>query len=196
MEILPQPILQKNDKKATILIVVFSVVVFTAITALSRIKLNVDLGFDKHLFAKLNAAINSVVTVLLVAGLWAVKSRRLILHKRIMLTAMVLSVLFLVSYICHHLFTGETKYGDINHDGILSEEERSAAGWMRYVYYVIIGSHITLAGIIMPFVLFTAYRALIAEFPQHVKLARRTWPIWLYVAITGVLVYFMISPYY
>ena len=113
-----------------------------------------------------------------------------------MLTAMALSVLFLVSYICHHLFAGETVYGDINHDKVLSESEKIAAGSLRYAYYIILGTHILLAGIVLPFILFTAYRALINENTRHRKLARITWPIWFYVAVTGPAVYFLISPYY
>jgi len=101
-----------------------------------------------------------------------------------------------VFYIAHHLFTGETKYGDINHDGLLSDDEISLAGKMRYVYYVIISTHVTLAGIVMPFVLYSAYRGLTGEFSLHKKLVRYTFPIWLYVAVTGVIVYLMISPYY
>lgn len=191
-----QPALQKNDKKATILIAVFSVIVFVAVTVLSKIKLDVDLGFNKHIFAEANAVINSLVSVLLIAGLWSIKNKKIVLHKNIMLMAMILSVLFLLSYICHHLFTGETKFGDTDHNGILSDEEKLAAGSLRYIYYFIISTHILLAGIIMPFVLFTAYRALISEWPQHRKLAKITWPVWFYVAVTGVVVYFMISPYY
>jgi putative membrane protein len=105
-----------------------------------------------------------------------------VLHKKLMLSAMILSILFLISYICHHLFAGETKFG--------------GTGTSKMIYYIILGTHIPLAGLILPFILFTAYRALIAEFPQHKKLARITWPVWLYVAITGVVVYWMISPYY
>ena len=187
---------KKNDKKAKTLIILFSVIVFLAISALSRIKVDVDLGFDLHLFAKANAMINSAVTLLLIAALIAVKSKHYLLHKKIMLTAMVLSVLFLISYICHHLFAGESKFGDTNHDGLLTEEEKIAAGPVRIVYYILLGTHIPLAGIILPFILFTAYRSMIGEFAKHKKLARITWPIWFYVAVTGVVVYFMISPYY
>lgn len=176
------PAIEKNDKKARLLIGIFSFVVFAAVVALGRIKLEVDLGFDPHLFAKINAVINSIVAVLLLAGLVAVKQKNFLLHKRIMTTALFLSVLFLVSYICHHLFTGDTKYG--------------GEGAIRYFYYVILITHIFLAAIIMPFVLFTAYRALISEWPTHKKLARITWPIWFYVSVTGVVVYLMISPYY
>jgi len=190
------PVLAKNDKKATWLILVFSVVVFVAVSVLTRVKLEVDLGFDVHFFAKLNAAINSIVSLLLLAGLLVVRQGKYQLHKRLMITALVLSVIFLVSYICHHLLAGETKFGDINHDGLVSEAEKALAGSKRIFYYIILATHIPLAGIILPFILYTAYRALIGEWPKHVKLARITWPIWLYVSVTGVLVYLLISPYY
>ena len=163
---------------------------------LTQVQLKVDLGFDVHLFALANAVINSIVSVLLLAGLYAVKQARYLVHKKIMITAMVLSLLFLVSYICHHLFAGDTRFGDVNHDGVVSEVEKIQAGGIRYVYYFILLTHIPLAAIIMPFVLFTSYRGLIAEFPRHKKLARITWPIWFYVAVTGVIVYVLISPYY
>ena len=137
-----------------------------------------------------------MVTVLLIAGLLAIKQKKYRLHKRIMLTAIILSVLFLVSYICHHLFAGESKFGDLNHDGILSDEEKARAGTLRFVYYFILATHIPLAGIILPFILFTAYRGLTGEYDKHKKLVRITWPVWFYVAVTGVVVYFLISPYY
>jgi putative membrane protein len=190
------PVLAKNDKKANSLILVFSFVVFAAVVLLGRIKLEVDLGFDVHVFAKLNAFINSLVSLLLLAGLMVVKQGKYEQHKKIMIAALVLSVIFLVSYICHHLFAGETKFGDIDHDGLVSETEKALAGSKRTFYYIILATHIPLAGIILPFILFTAYRALIGEWPKHVKLARITWPVWLYVSVTGVLVYLLISPYY
>lgn len=190
------PVLAKNDKQANWLILVFSFVVFAAVVLLSRIKLNVDLGFNVHFFAELNAIINSIVTILLLAGLAAVRQGKYLLHKRIMITALILSVIFLVSYICHHLFAGETRFGDINHDGIVSPDEKLLAGSKRILYFIILSTHIPLAGIILPFILYTAYRALIGEWPKHVKLARITWPVWLYVSATGVLVYLLISPYY
>lgn len=193
---LPEPVLQRNDKKAKIFIWTVSVIVFAAVAFLAEVKLNVHLSFNPHIFATINAVINSIVAVLLVAALLAVKSKKFYLHKKLMLTAIVLSLLFLISYICHHLLAGDTKYGDLNHDGILSPDEKSLAGTMRYVYYFILATHIPLAGIILPFILFTAYRALTAGYARHKKLARITWPIWFYVAITGVAVYLMIRPYY
>ena len=176
------PAWRKNDRKAKTLIWLFSAIVFIAVTALSRVKLEVDLGFDLHSFARVNAILNSIVAVLLVAALIAVRSGKYLAHKRIMLFAMVLSIIFLMSYICHHLFTGETRFG--------------GEGIARTIYYIVLFTHIPLAGLILPFILFTAYRAMIGEWPQHKRLARITWPIWLYVAITGVVVYLMISPYY
>ncbi len=191
-----QPSLPKNDKKARLLIYTVSLVVFAAVVFLSKYKLEVDPGFDVHVFAKTNAIINSIVAVLLLAGLFTAKQKKYELHKKIMLTAISLSVLFLLSYIAHHLLAGDTKYGDVNHDGIVSLDEKTLAGNLRMVYYFILLTHIPLAAIILPFILFTAYRALTGEYDKHKKLVRITWPVWFYVAVTGVVVYLMISPYY
>ena len=174
--------IQKNDKKAYMLIGVFSLIVFLAVVFLSRYTLEVDLGFDKHIFAKINAVLNSLVSVLLVMALMAIKQKNIAKHRNYMLSAMLLSALFLVSYIAHHLFTGDTKFG--------------GEGMMRTFYFIILITHIFLAAIILPFILFTAYRGLIGAVDQHKKLARVTFPLWLYVSITGVIVYYMISPYY
>ena len=186
----------KNDKLANWLIGIFSVVVFTIVVLLGKFKLHVDLGFDVHIFASINAIVNALIAVLLVLALVAVKKQNYHLHKKFMLAALVMSIVFLVSYIAHHLLAGEAKFGDSNHDGILSDEEKLAVGPIRIVYYIILFTHIFLAAVILPFILFTAYRALVAEFPVHKKLARITWPLWFYVAVTGPIVYLMISPYY
>ncbi|MFO0939344.1 MAG: DUF420 domain-containing protein [Pirellulales bacterium] len=170
------------DKVASRLIWVITVVVFTAVALLSRIQVPAPEGLDIHIFAKINAGINSLVSLLLVAGLITAKSGKWQMHRKIMMTAMVLSVLFLVSYILHHLFAGDTKFG--------------GQGWIRPVYYIILITHILLAGGSLPFILLTAYRALSGKYPEHSKLAKKVWPIWLYVSLSGVIVYFMISPYY
>jgi putative membrane protein len=189
---------KKNDVKARRLIIVFSIIVFAAVSGLGRYNLagKVELPFDVHLFALANAAINATVTILLIAGFTTVKHRNYLLHKKIMLTAMFLSVLFLVSYLCHHLFAGEARFGET--DGIqgLSDAEKAAAGTMRTIYLIILSTHIPLAGLALPFILFAAYRALTGEYEKHKKLVRIIWPLWLYVAITGVIIYLMISPYY
>ena len=188
--------LKKNDKKAKLFIYAVSFVIFAAVVLLSRYKLNTEMLFDVHVFAKANAIINSLVLLLLGAGLITVLKKKYLLHKRIMLAAIFLSVLFLVSYIAHHLLAGETIFGDINHDGILSDKEKLQAGNMRILYYFILFTHIPLAAIMLPFILFTAYRALIGEYQTHKRLVRITWPVWFYVAFTGIMVYLMISPYY
>ncbi|MBY0482820.1 MAG: DUF420 domain-containing protein [Chitinophagaceae bacterium] len=188
--------IQKSDKQAYWLIGIFSVVVFTAVSVLTKVKLNVNLGFDVHLFAAFNAFINACIAVILVAALVAVKKTNYRLHKQLMMAALVLSILFLVSYIAHHLLAGEARFGDSNHDGIVSDEEKTAVGGLRFVYLVILITHIFLAGIILPFILFTAYRALTAEFAIHKRLAKITWPLWFYVAVTGPIVYWLIKPYY
>ncbi len=191
-----QPSLEKNDSKAKKFIWAVSIIVFAAVVLMSRYKLEVALPFNVHVFATINAIINSLVAILLVAGLVTVKSKNYLLHKRIMLSAILLSVLFLVSYICHHLMAGETKYGDINHDGVLGLDEKMMTGGTRIVYYILLGLHIPLAAIILPFILFSAYRALTGEYDKHKKLVRITWPVWFFVAVSGVVVYWMISPFY
>jgi Predicted membrane protein len=176
------PVLKKNDKQARLLIYTVSFVVFAAVVILSRVKLEVDLGFDVHVFALVNAVINSAVSILLVLGLAAVKNKNYVRHKNLMMGAIILSVLFLVSYIAHHLLAGDTVYGGV--------------GAIRYVYFFILITHIILAAVILPFILYTAYRALTSEFGKHKQLAKYTFPLWLYVSVTGVIVYLMISPYY
>lgn len=177
-----KPSLKKNDKQARMLIGTFSFVVFAAVVILGRVKLDINPGFDVHIFAKANALINSLIALLLLFALILVKRKQYLLHKNTMIAALILSVVFLVSYIAHHLLAGDTRFG--------------GEGAIRIFYYVILITHIFLAAIILPFILFTAYRGLIAEYPEHRKLARITWPIWFYVAITGPLVYLLISPYY
>jgi putative membrane protein len=188
--------LQKNDRKASWLILSFSVFIFLAVTGLERVTLNVNLGFNPHLFALVNAVINTLVAILLLVGLFMARTRRLTIHRNIMLTAMLLSVVFLISYILHHLFAGSTLYGDLDKNGTVDAAEKTAAGSMRYVYFFLLGTHILLAGVSLPFILFTAYRALIGENERHQKIAKITWPLWFYVAVTGPLVYLMISAYY
>ncbi len=179
------PVFDRNDKKARLLIWVVSVFVCGAVVFLTNFKplQGVSLGFNVHLLALLNAVINATVSILLVCALVAVKKKKLELHRMLMLIAILLSTLFLVSYIGHHLLAEETKYGGV-HDAKF------------FIYLFILITHIALATIILPFILFTAYRALSGDYARHKKIARYTWPLWLYVSITGVLVYWFISPYY
>lgn len=188
--------ISKNDKKAYWLIGIFSVVVFVAVSFLTKFKLTVDLGFDVHIFAAFNAFVNATIAVLLVVALVVVKNGKYLLHKQIMMGALILSVLFLLSYIAHHLLAGEAKFGDTDHNGLVSDQEKEAVGGIRLFYFFILITHIILAAIILPFILFTAYRALTAEFELHKKWVKITWPLWFYVAITGPIIFWMIKPYY
>ena len=190
------PVLKKNDQLAYILIGVFSVIVLAVVTFLSKFTLDIELPFDKHIFALINAVINTAVAILLIAGLVAVKQKKYTLHKSIMLTAMVLSLLFLVTYIAHHLLAGEAKFGDANFDGIVDDAEKAVLGNTRPFYLILLGTHIVLAATSLPFILWTAYRALTSDFEAHKNLAKKVWPIWFYVAVTGPIVYLMIKQYY
>ena len=177
-----QASIPRNDRAAKRIIWLLSIVVFLVVVSLKYIRVEANLGFNPHLFATFNAFINGTVAILLAGALIAVKAKKYETHKRIMLGAMIMSSLFLVSYIAHHILTGDTVY------------PKDAP--MRGLYIVVLITHIILAAVILPFILFTTYRGLTADFAAHKKIARITWPIWFYVAISGVIVYWMISPYY
>ena len=174
--------IEKNDKLAYRIIGIVSVVVFLVVAALPKLYLGVTLPFDPHIFAKANAIINSTVTILLIVGFILVKQKEYELYKKVMFTAIALSGLFLVSYIAHHLFAQETKFG--------------GEGSIRTFYFFILITHIILAAVILPFILYTSYQSLSGQFAKHKKIVRYTFPLWLYVSTTGVLVYILISPYY
>ena len=149
-----------------------------------------------YFLPKLNAILNGTCSVLLLVSLYYIKQRNITMHKRLNIAAFCLSSLFLVSYILFHYLAPETKYADIDHNGIATEEEKLAAGPIVYVYYVILISHIILAAVVLPLILLSFYRGLQMQVEKHRKLVRWSFPIWLYVTITGVIVYLMISPYY
>jgi len=144
----------------------------------------------------LNAFLNGSCSVLLVFSLWAIKKRNIELHKKLNVTAFVLSTLFLLSYVTAHYFIPDTKYGDLDHDGIMSAAESAAVSGIKPVYVVILLSHIFLAVVVLPMVLLSFYYGLTDQREKHKKLTRFSFPIWLYVTVTGVVVYAMISPYY
>jgi putative membrane protein len=144
----------------------------------------------------LNAILNGSCSVLLLTSLYFIRQRNIVMHKRLNIAAFCLSSLFLVSYILFHYLAPETKYGDIDGDGTLSASEVAASGGIRYVYYVILISHIILAAGVLPLILLSFYRGLQMQVEKHRKLVRWAFPIWLYVTVTGVIVYLMISPFY
>lgn len=144
----------------------------------------------------LNAILNGTCSVLLIASLLAIKQRNINLHKKLNLTAFILSALFLVSYVTAHYFIPDTKYGDIDHNGEMSVTEIANVSSVKPFYLIILLSHIFLAIVVLPLVLLSFYYGLTDQREKHKKLTRFSYPIWLYVTVTGVVVYLMISPYY
>jgi putative membrane protein len=144
----------------------------------------------------LNGGINTLTSVILIMGFLFIRSGNIRYHRISMSTAFILGVLFLISYIIYHATSPSTVFGDVDGNGILELEEADSIGAWRTFYLIILGTHILLAILVVPFVLFSFFYALTSRFEKHKKIVRYTLPVWLYVSITGVLVYLMINPYY
>lgn len=169
-----------DEKKYNKLIVILSVAVPLVVALLFGVKIpNVEpLTFLPPIYA----TINGFTALILIVAYWAIKRKKIVLHENLMTTAIWCSVVFLILYIAYHMTSDSTKFG--------------GEGMVRYVYYFVLITHILLSIIVIPFVLITYVRALTNNFEKHKKIARITFPLWLYVAISGVIVYIMISPYY
>lgn len=186
-----------KEKNLTLPIIIVSIAIPVAVAFILLVpNVKIDFGFNTHALPLFHALLNSTTAILLLASLYFIKNKQIKAHKTANLIAVLLSTVFLVSYVIYHSSNPSVKFGDINHDGVLSDDEKLQAGSLRYVYYFILTSHIILSGVIVPFVLFTLQKAFQGKFDKHKRLARITWPIWLYVAVTGVIVYLMISKYY
>ncbi|MDF1518051.1 MAG: DUF420 domain-containing protein [Lutibacter sp.] len=167
------------SKKYNVWIVILSIAIPLLVAVLFSVKIDVQLPvFLPPIYATLNA----FTAVLLVLGFWAIKNKKIALHEKLMKTAIIFSVLFLVLYVAYHLTSDSTKFG--------------GEGTIKTVYFIILITHIILSVIVIPFVLVTYVRAITNQVELHKKIARFTFPLWLYVAVTGVVVYVMISPYY
>ncbi len=180
-----------------------TVYITTAVICLAVVMLNQKLIPHPETFPSfvynlpfLNACINGTCSVLLLISLWAIKRRNIVLHKKLNLSAFILSCLFLLSYVTAHYFIPDTRYGDLNHDSVMSPEESAAVSGIKPVYLVILLSHIFLAVAVLPLVLLSFYYGLTDQREKHRRITRFSYPIWLYVTVTGVVVYLMISPYY
>jgi len=185
-----------RDKLYLRLIATVSVIVFLLVVVLSQLpKAESVPAFVKYL-PKLNAILNATCTVLLLISFYFIRQKKVEIHKRLNLTAVTLSTIFLLSYVLFHSFGVETRYGDLNHDGVVDALEKAQAGNLRMVYFVILSTHIILAAIVLPLVLLSLYRGLTNQVKLHRKIVRWSFPVWLYVTTTGVIVYLMISPYY
>ncbi|HAA12843.1 MAG TPA: DUF420 domain-containing protein [Cytophagales bacterium] len=186
-----------TDKKTNVVINVISVVVPAVVAILLGID-NLKTGgavWMKSL-PGLNAILNSTTSVLLILSLIMIKRKNVAAHKYLMLTGLVLGASFLVSYIIYHLNVPSVMFGDANHDGNITAVEEEAVSGIRLFYFVLLISHIGLAVVALPFVLRAFAFALTQQWDRHRKVVKFAFPLWLYVSITGVVVYLMISPYY
>lgn len=190
--------LASKDKLVLRAVIGLSVFVFITVVVLNKQILPKPISIPSwtYVLPMINAIINGTCSILLIASLYFIKRKNIEIHKQINLTAFVLSSLFLVCYILYHWLSKETVYGDLDHDGVLSDAEALSVVSSKSIYYFILISHIVLAAIVLPLVLLSFYRGLQLDIEKHRKLVRYSFPIWLYVTITGVVVYFMISPYY
>jgi len=186
-----------KNKNLNLPIAIISVVIPVLVAILFYLpRPEMEAGFDVRMLPLFHAVLNSTTAVLLMASLYFIRNGHVHAHKVANLMAVILSALFLVSYVTYHFFTESTRFGDVNHDGLVDAVEKAMVGSSRYVYYFVLLTHIVLAVVIVPLVLFTLLRGVQSDFARHRKIARITWPIWFYVAVTGVIVYVMISPYY
>ena len=183
----------KNEAKLKRLAIIISVVLPIAVAILFGVKIE---GIDLSFLPSVYATINGITAIVLVLAYIAIKKKKKKLHQNLMNTAVLLSVSFLLMYVAYHATSDSTVYGDLNHNGILEESEALNIGSTKLIYYFILISHIILSIIITPFVCFSYLKGWLGDYEGHKKLTRITFPLWMYVAVTGVLVYAMISPYY
>lgn len=188
---------KENESRNMTVIWVLSILIPVVVTLLMFIPTRgVENASWIYMLPHLNGILNSTTVVILITGFFFIKTGNIQYHKTCMLVAFTLGTLFLISYLIYHSSAPSTVYGDINGDGQLDVSEKAALGSLRTVYLIVLLSHILLAIVVVPFVLLTLYYALTSRIDKHRKIVRFTLPIWLYVSITGVVVYLMISPYY
>ncbi len=183
-------------KKLKIVVWIITIAVLFLVGLMRQVKIPLPSGVSLEVLPMFHAILNSAAALSLVMAVISVKKGQIINHQRWIYSAMVCSLIFLLSYVIYHFTTPETLYGDLDGDGVLTSFEKSEAGGMRTVYLVILLSHIALAAISLPFILLTFVYGYTNQFDKHRKIAAKVFPIWLYVAITGPIVFFMLKPYY
>lgn len=171
-------------------------VVLILVGMMRRVKIPLPEGFSFDFLPPLYSTFNAITALVLIVALVLIKQKKVEAHKKAMLVAVGFSIMFLLGYVLYHFTTPETIFGDINGDKILDEAEALAVGSTRTVYLIILATHIVLAAAIFPFILFTLIRAFTNQYDRHKKMARWVFPLWLYVAVTGPILYFMLMPYY
>lgn len=175
---------------------IVTVVVLVLVGMMRRVTIPLPEGVELGMLPGFHALLNSVAAVLLVLALVAIKRKNIPAHRRFIHGALVCSCLFLVSYVVYHFTSGETLYGDMDGNGLVDAGELEAVGGSRGVYLVLLLSHIVLAAVSFPGILFTWVFGFTGQFDRHRKLARWVFPVWLYVAVTGPVCYLMLRPYY
>lgn len=193
---LARPPQEELARKLGIAAWILTAAVLGLVGLMRRVKIPLPDGMSLSFLPPLHAAVNALAAVVLVIALLAVLTGRITLHRRMMMVAMGLSVLFLLSYVAYHFTSNEVKFGDLNLDGIVDETERARVGGMRAVYLILLASHIVLAAVSLPLILFTFIAGWTNRFTTHRRLARWVYPMWLYVAVTGPVCYWMLRPYY
>jgi putative membrane protein len=183
-------------KKLGIAAWILTALILLLVGMMRRVKIPLPDGISLSFLPPFHAAVNTVAAVVLVISFLAVIRGRIALHRRMMMTAMGLSVLFLLSYVAYHFTSHEVKFGDSNLDGVVDAQELTAVGGTRTAYLVLLITHIVAAAVSLPFILFTFIAAWTNQFDKHRKLARWVFPLWLYVAVTGPVCYWMLKPYY
>lgn len=187
----------KKEDNYLIIIWMLSVVIPVVVAILLFMPTKIDVKSQwVSVLPHLNGILNTATSVALILGFIFIRNKKIAYHRISMLIAFTLGSLFLISYVIYHASAPSTVFGDINGNGILEESELLELGSLRSIYLVILLSHILLAIVVVPFVLIALFHALNRRFDKHKKIVRYTLPIWLYVSITGVIVYLMISPYY
>ena len=189
---------QLSEKKVKIIIYSTTVAVCALVVVLNQKWIPHPDSFPHFIYSlpKLNAFLNGSCSILLLFSLWAIKNKNIVRYKKLNISAFILSVLFILSYVTAHYFIPDTKFGDLNHDEIMSPEESNMVSGIKPLYVIILLSHIFLAVAVLPMVLLSFYYGLTDQREKHKKLTRFSYPIWLYVTVTGVIVYLMIAPYY
>ncbi len=190
------PTAPEKESALKIAIVVATVAVVGLVVLMRYVKLPVPEGWDVGFLPPVNALLNALTAVALVFSLYFVKRGQVVKHRNANATALGLSVLFLLCYVTYHFTTPEVKFGDADLDGIVDAAELAAVGGTRTAYLIILLTHIVLAGALLPFILWTTMYALVGKYAQHRKLSKYVWPLWMYVAITGPVVYLMLRQYY
>ena len=186
-----------EDKKLMTLIWALSIVIPAAVALLIFMPSKIALkGNWVNLLPHLNGTLNTITSFVLILGLVYIRKGKIEIHKKLMLTGFIIGSVFLISYVIYHSAAPSTIFGDINGDGNLSEAELQSVGSVRTIYLLVLLSHILLAIVVVPLVLLSLFYGLKNAFDKHRKIVKYAYPVWLYVSITGVIVYLMIRPFY